>query len=204
MSPAIPGQSLPFYGFPFWKFKKARAAGKGRAWRAPPGVWPGCGAGHIPTLPSAVAPAPASAPRCCRAQAGRRRWLHTHVPGERALSQPLLTRLAPARSPQRPTRPTLSASLASPPQLPRPGAASENRTAQQDCGRLPGGRTSAAGPLLTWLWAWRGSVTAPGGSFAAQCLLKGARKGVPEAPASSRNRSPTDIVHGVFLACHLL
>lgn len=81
VSPAIPGQSLRFYGFPFRKFKKARAAGKGRAWRAPPGVWPGCGAGHIPTLPSAVAPAPASAPRCCRAQAGRRRWLHTHVPG---------------------------------------------------------------------------------------------------------------------------
>lgn len=140
----------------------------------------------VPALPSAVAPAPAPALRCCRAQAGRRRWLHTHVPGRARPQSAAAPRLAPAGSPQRPTLSALSASLASPPQLPRPGAASANRAAQHACG----GRPEASPPR----WGRRSPGSVRGGGSVTAPRRFDRRPPLPERCTGGRSRGSSTLL----------
>lgn len=93
VSPTTLGQSLQLSGFPLGRFKEARAARKGPAWRAPPGVRPGCGAGRA-SQPSPARLLPRLHPRCGAAERrpGGAGGSTPTCLGERALSQPLLLR----------------------------------------------------------------------------------------------------------------
>lgn len=149
-------------GFPLRRFKEARAAGKGRAWRAPPGVGPGCGAGRA-AQPCPACLLPRLHPRCGAAAAAERRpgGAGGSTPtclGERARRQPLLLgwrrrdlRSAPPSPHSQPPR-RLRRSLGkpcSPARLRGPREVSPPRGVQ----RSPGSG------------AWPGSVTDPGRAF---------------------------------------
>lgn len=185
VSPTTLGQSLQLSSFPLRRFKETRAAGKGRAWRAPPGVGPGCGAGRA-SQPSPAWRLPRLHPRCGAAERrpGGAGGSTPTCLGERALSQPLFLgwrrrhlRNAPPsphsqpprrlrrslRDPAPPLRTVLPSTLAAVPGRPHLRAGSSSPASVRGGVRL----------LLR------------GGSFAAHRLLKGAREGVPEAPAPS-------------------
>lgn len=184
--PNHPWTKPPAFGFPLRRFKEARAAGKGRAWRAPPGVGPGCGAGRA-SQPSPARWLPRLHPRCGAAERrpGGAGGSTPTCLGERVLSQPQLLgwrrrdlRSAPPsphsqppwrlrrsfRDPAPPLRTVLPSTLAA-------------------VARRPRLRAGAAAHLVLCVAGVR--LLLPGGSIAAHRFLKGAREGVPEAPAPS-------------------
>lgn len=184
--PNPPGQSLQPSGFPLWRFKEAGAAGKGRAWRAPPGVGPGCGAGRVPP-PSPARLLPRLHPRCGAAELkpGGAGGSTPTCLGERALSQPLLLgwrRWDLCNAPPSPhSQPSwrLRRSFRDP--------APPLRTALPSTLAAVAGRPHLRAGSGAHLVLCRVGVRLLllGGSFAAHRLQKGAREGVPEAPAPS-------------------
>lgn len=159
VSPTTLGQSLQFFSFPLWRFKEARAAGKGRAWRAPPGVGPGCGAGRASSPPRR-----GCSRACTRAAVLQRAGRAAPVaPHPRAwVSAPSASRCSSAGAGGISAKPHPLRTLSL---LGVSAAASETRRrlCEPCCGarlrRSPGGLTSALCPGLTWFCAWRGSVT---------------------------------------------